>query len=244
MSEIANAKQQHPRRVIRNSIIACLVLAAGFCIWNEVFLYRVFPKRWGVVKAGAIYRSGQLSDALVYRMLKDHKIERVIDLTCGIPVDGRYQLAERDAIEKLNIESIMIPLRGNGTGSIENYSQAVSEIHHSVQQGRPVLVHCSAGSQRTSGVLTYYLVLVQHLNPVEVVGSMRQYGYGPKQSPELIAFLNRNMRRMAYQLVEKGVLEAVPDKLPLLPTTRSGKQPFVSQPEGTRIVSGERPFCD
>ncbi len=73
---------------------------------------------------------------------------------------------------------------------------------------------------------------------------MRQYGYGPKQSPELIAFLNRNMRRMAYQLVEKGVLEAVPDKLPLLPTTRSGKRPFVSHLDGATIVSGERPFCD
>jgi len=204
---------------LRNIVIAVAVIGAAIWVWDEQIKYRVFPKRWAVVEEGKIYRSGQISEPLIYGMLKDHKIARVIDFTCGAPADGKAQKAEREAIEKLNIDSVYISLRGNGTGSLSNYTKAIAEVHKSYEEGSPVLVHCAAGSKRTSGVLLYYLVLVRGQDPEKTVEEMRRFDFGPTESPELIAFLNDNMEEVAKRLVKMGVIESVPAKLPQLPTS-------------------------
>ncbi len=213
-SQVAYLKS---RGVIPKVAMTAIVVITSVWVWDECLKYRFYPKRWGVVEQEAIYRSGQLSPSVILQTLKKYDIHRVIDLTNGTPEDGIEQTAELKTIQKLNIESIKIPLCGDGTGSLANYARAVAEVHKSVKLGQPVLVHCAAGSKRTSGVLVYYLVLVKHCDPIKTVREMQRYDFGPKSSPELIRFLNRNMNEVAKRLVKAGVLDHVPEVLPLLP---------------------------
>ncbi len=40
------------------------IIGGSIWLWEDVLEDRLIPKRWGVVEAGVIYRSGQLSPAL------------------------------------------------------------------------------------------------------------------------------------------------------------------------------------
>ena len=41
--------------------LAVAIIGGSIWVWEDVLEDRLIPKRWGVVEAGAIYRSGQLS---------------------------------------------------------------------------------------------------------------------------------------------------------------------------------------
>lgn len=195
------------------------VVFAGFRVWKDYLEDRVIPKRWGVVEENLVYRSGQLSEALVHRMLKEHNIRKVIDYTCGIPRDGADQRAELAAVNELGIESVHLPLRGNGTGDISSYVSGIKEIHESVKSGEPVLIHCAAGSQRTGGTIACYRMLVQGYSPEMALDEMQQYNFRHRRNPDLIPFINQNMEELAKRLVANGTIEKIPDPLPQMPET-------------------------
>ena len=76
--------------------LALLLLGVAVWSWEEVLEDRLIPKNWGCVEPGLIYRSGQLSAALVERTLKNHNIEVVVSLNGEKPRDADC-LAEREA---------------------------------------------------------------------------------------------------------------------------------------------------
>lgn len=173
------------------------------------------PKRWGVVEPGKIFRSGQISGRLIKEMLQEYRIARVVDLTLDNPKD-RYHEAELAAISELGIERTLYPLISDGTGDVKIYAAAVAAVAEAERAGKPVLVHCAAGTQRTGGVIATYRLLVQKKPPREVLEEMRQYKYNPDQSPRLMAYLNAHMEELAEELVEHGTIDHVPDQIPVL----------------------------
>ncbi len=176
---------------------------------------RFIPKRWGVVEEGKIYRSGQLSRHLVKETLAQHHIQRVVDLTFNNPEDANHT-AEQAAIAELGIERKLCPLDSDGTGDVHVYAQAVAAVAEAERQGKPVLVHCYAGSQRTGGVVALYRLLVEGRPPAEVLQEMRQYKYDPQRSPKLLNYVNEHIGEIAADLVRSGTISAVPDPLPKL----------------------------
>lgn len=68
----------------------------------------------------------------------------VLDLT--FEDDSRSQKAEREAAGALGVRHVNIPLYGDGTGGTRDYARAVAVLADSMKQGRPILVHCSAGA--------------------------------------------------------------------------------------------------
>ena len=195
-----------------------IIAAIGVCIgvllcWTEILRDRLIPKRWGVVERGKIYRSGQLSSALVKRVLEQHKIQIIIDLNGSDP-NWTDQVAEKNAAELLGIEHTHYKLNGDGTGEILNYAKAIRAIVTAKQENKPVLVHCAAGAQRTGGVIAAYRVLVENVSPPEARAEMMRYGWDPVSDKKLTDFLNRNMAALAKLLVEMGVLSEVPDHIP------------------------------
>lgn len=194
--------------------------AAGFvgfviivAAWFEFVHDRVFPKRFGVVESGEIYRSGQIHPALIDDVLRDYSIGKVVDLQYWENKPGH--LAERAAIESLGLEASRFPLNGNGTGDIEHYALAIREIHRSVQAGQPVLVHCAAGAQRTGGVIAAYRTLVQDRPVASAIAEMEQYDWDPEDDRVLLEYLDDNVDTLARRLVELGVLDRVPASLPV-----------------------------
>lgn len=202
------------RRALLFTAAVATLAAAAAIVWAGGLKYRFIPKRFGEVRQGLIYRSGQISPSVIEKTLASHGIELVVSL-CAEKPDDPAQAAERQAVQKLGIERFVFPLEGDGTGEIDNYAKAIAAIDASADRGRPVLVHCSAGTYRAGGVVAAYRLLVEHADPALVWGELRRYNWNQK-NPILPEYLNRNMDHLAHELVQMGVIDAVPDPLPVL----------------------------
>lgn len=198
--------------IMKTTTAGLLVLVLVGVAWMELAHDRFFPKRFGIVEAGQIYRSAQLHPALVDDVLIDNGIRTVVDLQYW--EDKPFLLAEKRAIQQLGITQHRFPLNGNGTGDIENYALAIREIHDAVARGEPVLVHCAAGAQRTGGVLAAYRTLVQGKPAALAVDEMELYDWDPVKDRVLLEYLDQNLPTLALRLVELGVIPAVPEQLP------------------------------
>ena len=199
--------------------IAAALLVAGIVAVNHeqvtALRDRFIPKRWGVVAEGKIYRSGQLSRHLVKQVLQRHQIQTVVDLTFDNPQDANHT-AEIAAIAELGIERRLCPLDSDGTGDAHIYAQAVAAVAAAARQGKPVLVHCVAGAQRTGGVVALYRLLVEGRSSASVLDEMQKYKYDPQRSPKLLEYLNAHIAEIAEDVVRDGTIERVPSPLPKL----------------------------
>jgi protein tyrosine/serine phosphatase len=199
-------------RWLRIAILAAIV-GGGIWLWEKELKDQIIPKRWGVVEQGGIYRSGQLSARLVKQVLKNHGIAVIVALTAVTPGD-KNQLAEEQAASELGIEVIRCPLKGNGTGDIACYAKAIAAIVDAKKAGKPVLVHCAAGSQRTGGIVACYRVLVEKRSPDFAYDELLHYDWHDKPDQILLTYINNNMKELARILVEMGVIDRIPDPLP------------------------------
>ena len=203
------------RRLIICMLAALVVIAGALAGWDLVLKDRLATKRWGVVEQGLIYRSGRLPLDRARSALAGHQISVLIDLTAN-DTGNRFQSNERAAAADLGIEYHNFPLYGDGTGDIKSYARAIAVIHQARCEGKPVLVHCAAGAQRTGGVVAAYRVLVERKAPAEARAELQRYGWKPGKDQVLLNYLNRNMAELAGLLQAWRVIETVPDPLPVL----------------------------
>jgi protein tyrosine/serine phosphatase len=208
--------KRHSRRLPAVVLGVCL-LGGGVWLWEGVAKDRLVPKRWAAVEGHSIYRSGQLSAALVKRTLASHGIKVIVALTFDDPQD-KDQAAEVKAASQLGIELLRFPLAGDGTGDVNNYAGALAAVVQAERQGELVLVHCAAGAQRTGGVIAFYRLLVDRKPPAEVIQELRRHGWNPKRNPNLLPYLNENLGKIATILHNRGLLDEIPDPLPVLPS--------------------------
>jgi hypothetical protein len=205
-------------RGVRAAAVTAGVAAAvalAVWIWKDFLEDRFIPKRWGAVVAGKLYRSGQLSSALVRRVLEEHGIRVIVDLTGGLPGD-EDQVAEARAADELKIERLLLPLDGDGTGDIRHYAAALTRIHRALQDGAPVLIHCAAGSQRTGAAVAAYRLLCERAPSESVLAELESYDWDPDDDRVLVEYLDAHLAELARLLVEDGVLDKAPDPLPKL----------------------------
>ena len=203
------------RVVVGGAILLLLAAGLGGVAWNAWLKDRLIPKRWGVVEAGAIYRSARLPPALLKKMVGQYRIRRIVDLTLADPTDAGQQ-TEKTVAAELGVEYLNYPLYGSGVGEIGSYAQAVAVMVAAKQAGRPVLVHCAAGTQRTGGVVAAYRMLIEKRPPAEAYAELIRYGWNPKKNRILPDFLNEHMRELAERLLEMRLIDAFPDPLPVL----------------------------
>jgi protein tyrosine/serine phosphatase len=190
-----------------------LLGGGGAALWKGVLEPRFVAKRFGVVVPGRIFRSGQISKWMIDETLTEHKIKAIVNLA-GFNPDDPNQVAEREAARTHGIEVLSYGLKGDGTGDIRSYAQALQAVVRCEQEGKPVLVHCSAGAQRTGGVVSLYRVLIQGQSMDETLAQMRTYGWNPQRDRVLLVYLNEHMSELTQLLVENGTLAKVPEPLP------------------------------
>jgi len=174
----------------RAKLFVCSLCLIGLIVCGYKSRTCFFPKRFGVVVPGEIYRSGQLSRFLIESTLKRHGILHIVDLTGPDDVNPD-QLAERNAARKLGIVHHRCPLSGDGSGDIEQYASALEVILRGQQAHEPVLVHCAAGSQRTGGVIAAYRLLFQGKSRHEVLHELAKYDWNPRKDRALLVYLVR-----------------------------------------------------
>ncbi|HUT30108.1 MAG TPA: dual specificity protein phosphatase family protein [Sedimentisphaerales bacterium] len=203
------------QRFVRVAVLIAVLSGGGIAIWKGLLEDRIIPKKWGVIEEGKIYRSGQLSATLVKRVLRKHNIGVIVDLGAESQ-NNKDQAAEIKAAAELGIRIERFPLSGNGTGDIERYAQAIAALVEARRVGKPVLVHCAAGAQRTGGVTACYRLLVERRDAEFAYRELRRYGWRPKKNAALLRYVNENMAQLASLLKEMGVIEEIPDPLPQL----------------------------
>jgi protein-tyrosine phosphatase len=216
----AAAPEARPRRArfTRFHLLAAgvLILAtAGVLLWYFGGVRGYFvPRNWGVVEPG-FYRSGQISRHVIEPTLKKNQVGLVVFMS-GDKANRPDVQAEQQVCEKLGIERINCPLAGDGTGDIHSYADALAAVTRARKEGKPVLVHCHTGAQRTGGLVAFYRLLVEKRPAPEVYAELRQYGHDPEDNPELVPYLNAHMPELAKMLVDRGVIDRAPDPLPVI----------------------------
>jgi protein tyrosine phosphatase (PTP) superfamily phosphohydrolase (DUF442 family) len=195
--------------------LAALALATTAAAGVDALDDQLRPKNLVAVEPGRLYRSGQISPRLIRPVLEELRIGKVVWML-HYDASRPSHRAEREAIEALGIERVNLPLRGNGTGDIGRYADAVAEVAQAQRAGVPVLVHCAAGSRRSAAVIAMYQLLVQRRSPEQAFRELDRIGKRPVAESPLLAYLNEHMGELARLLAARGVIERAPFPLPLL----------------------------
>ncbi|HEX4053950.1 MAG TPA: hypothetical protein VHX86_06770 [Tepidisphaeraceae bacterium] len=194
------------------------LVAAGLGIWYVCdnagrWKDRFVPRKLRTVDAGQIYASGQIDRHLIRKVLVDDRIKVIVCLLSDDPGDPDMA-AEARAAKELGIERFVDPLNGDGTGDIQSYANAVTQIFEAQKHGEPVLLHCSSGAQRSNGATFYYRVLVEHWDADSAAQEMARNGHSSRSNPALVPYLNQHMDEIASILKDRGIIDHVPNPLP------------------------------
>ena len=191
-----------------------LVLAAGV----GVFAYengldeRVEMKNLSRVEQG-LWRSGQFSQFMVGPSLNYVDPDLIVSLSVDNP-ENPDNMAEYAAARAAGIERVHVSLKGDGTGDPDEYVEAIVYAIEARRADRTVLVHCSAGSERTGGFVALWRTLVNGESVNEgIAQELRRHGHDLEEGV-LVDYLNDNVAFIADGLVERGYLAERPDPLP------------------------------
>lgn len=139
---------------IRIGLILILVGVIGFTIYRYPQLY---PKRFGIVTEGQMFRCGDITPGQLKRVTDEYGIRTVLSL---LNPDVPVSQAERAAADALGLRWENVPLRGNGASTRADRDRIRAILLDN--EARPLLVHCSAGVNRTGLAVGMYRLHVEH----------------------------------------------------------------------------------
>lgn len=160
----------------RLPVLAFLALLLAAFLWyvpgdgHELF----WPKRWGVVQEGAIYRSGEPTPSATRRVVARHGIRTIIDLGAHTPGTPEETTAATLA-EELGVKRYRFGLIGDATGDPNDYVLALRIMNDPAHQ--PVWVHCAAGSERTGCLVALHRVINDGWTPDDAYAETHRYDH-------------------------------------------------------------------
>lgn len=168
--------------------VLALAAAAGGWAWHEATR---LPKRFGVVEAGRLYRSGEVSPAQLETLAREKGIRTVLSL---LDPSAPESVAERQAAERLGLTWLNIPLRGDGSSTPE----ARNEIRAILLRDDtgPMLVHCAAGSNRTGLTCGMWRIHRDGWTVEQVLDEMRRYDFEDLDKHENLLAALRDEKRL------------------------------------------------
>lgn len=178
-----------PRRESNPARLFFIILAAVLGVWFYVEGIRpnLFPKNFGVVEEGKLYRAGELSIAAMRKVVEDHGVRTIVDLGACEPGSREDQRAA-DVADAVGVERYRFQLHGDSTGNPNNYVQALAIMTDPAKQ--PVLVHCGAGSERTGCAVVLYRAAEQRKSVPESFPETFEFRHRDEQNPWLRKMLD------------------------------------------------------
>ncbi|QYU66426.1 tyrosine-protein phosphatase [Leptolyngbya sp. 15MV] len=142
----------------------------------------LFPKNFGVVEAGKVYRSGQLTPAAFRRVVERHGIRTIIDMGSGKdhPEVERLNAA---VARSLGVRRYVAALEGDARGNPNWYVWALRLA--SDPENQPVLIHCGAGSERTGCIVALYDNVHRGVPLDQGYIETKRFGHRPTRNPHL-----------------------------------------------------------
>jgi protein tyrosine/serine phosphatase len=189
-----------PVRVIRLIMIAAGMLAIAWVVWVKQVKPYFVPRNFGVVREGAIYRSGQNTPRMLRHLCNDLGIRTIVDL------EGSE--AERGLAAELGVDYHEFDLPGDGTGDVEKWVEVLSLIADPDRQ--PVLVHCNAGAQRTTTAVMLYRVIVEGRTITDSYPESFEYKHAADEW-RLLAYLADHLDEIRDEYVRSPAGEASTD---------------------------------
>jgi len=151
----------------RRSLTALLVAAAVGAAALSIVEYRRW-RRFVVVEPGVLYRSNLLSNDQFADVIRRHHIKTVFSLSFT-------RSDEIQAVcDRLGIKRYLHYMPGNGAGPDEPYLRFLEVVQDPAN--RPVLVHCSAGVQRTGGAVALFRIVEQGWTLERALAEMKWRG--------------------------------------------------------------------
>lgn len=176
-------------RFARNAVLVAGAIAAGIWAWDQSIEPNLFPKNFGVVSEGVLYRSGELTPRTTRLVARRHGIRTIIDLGAHIPGTPEERRAQATA-DALGIRRVRVDLIGDAQGDPNDYAEALRVIAD--PENQPVLVHCAAGSQRTGCLVAVYRTGVEgSLTIDEALEEAQRYRHDPSDNPMLPEYARR-----------------------------------------------------
>ncbi len=187
-------------------IVACNIACLTWAYLGWVHP-NIFPRNFGIVEPGKLYRSAALTPAAFARVAREHGIRTIVDLG-GFDKDPVGERTAQRTAEALGIQRYVFELEGDGTGNPNAYVAALRVLADPSKH--PVLVHCSAGAQRTSGCIMLYKDIVLGKPLAETYPESRRYKHDPRDNPRLFPFVQQHEPKIAEAFRAGGQIDGFP----------------------------------
>lgn len=169
-------------RFTRNALIIAAVIALGVWFWVGNAAPNLYPKNFGVVDEGAVYRAGRLTPEAIRKVDEEHGVRTIVDLGAHHP-GSAGERREALTAQALGVERHVYRLFGDGQGDPNQYVRALRIMMD--PEAQPVLVHCAAGSERTGVAVALYRMLAENATFESAMDETRDYRHDPADNPHV-----------------------------------------------------------
>ena len=196
------ARKPRPGPDLARLIVIAGAVVVGIVVFQDLIKPNLFPKRFGEVVPGQIYRSGKLTPAALTKVVRGHDIKTIVDFGAW-PEGSRADRREAATAEALGVDRVRLPgLSGDSTGEVNGYVEALRIMNDPERQ--PVLVHCGAGTERTGCVVALYRMFEEGWTMEEAYAEADDKGHSPDRNPHLRETLER-YTDLIRESLESGV---------------------------------------
>lgn len=136
--------------------------------------YLTAANNFHTVKENKLYRSAELSETELRRIISDYGIKNVIDLRLGGENIKKKKYSESAVVKEMNANYFWVPLAGKHTRQkvgIKRYIELIKDIEG------PVLIHCESGTHR-SGVASAIWLMTKENEAPELASKQLSNEYG------------------------------------------------------------------
>ena len=160
----------------RNACVIAVAITAAVWVWEVSAEPNLFPKNFGVVEPGEIYRAGELTPAATRSVVEQHGIDLIIDFGAH-DLGSVEERRTADVARSLGVERIRLPLFGDATGDPNRYVDAL-RLMADPEVGT-VLIHCAAGTQRTGCATALYRSIIQGWSDERAIAEAEVFRWDP-----------------------------------------------------------------